>query len=448
MKLTYIASITISALLVTASGCEKFVDTPIPGNSIVPDQVFTNDATAVSALLGAYQSIQNISGDMAMHTDLFGDDIFRPGVGGLTQEAQENTYTENSNFQFFNNYYKAIFLANSLLEGVETHNTISAATARQIKGESKFLRAFCHFILANLYGNPPLITTTTVSISAYAGNASRETLYAAIVSDLKDAYELIDADYPSADRARANKATVSALLAKVYLYMKEWKLAETEATRQITNPAYTIPDDLSTVFLKDSPETIWQLWSQYNYTAQGQSYVASDPNRVIYTLREGLMNAFEPGDKRKAAWTREGSGNSIGLFYPYKYTQTTSSGGAVEYLVQFRLAEQYLIRAEARAHLNDVDGAMEDVNALRGRTGLGDASAGNMADALLKIEQERRVELMVENGSRWFDLNRTGRTTYWLQPQKPTWQPRDTVLPYATTLLLANPNLEQHEGYK
>jgi len=447
MKLTYIVSFTVAALLVTASGCEKFVDTPIPTNSIVPDQVFTNDATATSALLGAYQAVQNSSGGLATTTDLFGDDIFMPNAGGLTQEAQENTYTETSNFQFFDDYYRAIFLANSLLEGVETHNTISAATARQIKGESKFLRAFCHFMLMNLYGDPPLITTTEVSVSAYVGNTSREKLYAAIVSDLKDAYELIGTDYPSADRARANKATVSAMLAKVYLYMQQWQNAEAEATRQITNGAYSMPQDLNTIFLKDSPETIWQLWSQNGYTTQGGTYVASDPTQVVYTLRTGLLNAFEPGDKRRDAWTREGTGNSAGLFYPYKYKQTTATGGDIEYLVQFRLAEQYLVRAEARAHQDNITGAMEDVNVIRGRAGLPEISAAGIQDALLKIEQERRIELMLENGSRWFDLNRTGRTTYWLQPQKPTWQPRDTVLPYATTLLLANPNLEQHQGY-
>ncbi|HEU4553253.1 MAG TPA: RagB/SusD family nutrient uptake outer membrane protein [Chitinophaga sp.] len=448
MKLAYIVSITAAAILISASGCEKFVDTPIPTNSIVPDQVFTNDATAVSALLGAYQSILNTAGDMALNTDLFGDDVYNPNASGAYQEAQENTYSENTNFHFFDNYYRAIFLANSLLEGLETHHTISAATAQQIKGESRFLRAYCHFVLANLYGNPPLVTTTLVSVSAYIGNTPREQLYAAIINDLKDAYELIGTGYPSEDRARANKATVSALLAKVYLYTQQWQNAEAEATRQITNPAYSMADDLNTVFVKDSPETIWQLWSQYSYNTQGATYVPSDPTRVTYILRPGLLNAFEAGDQRKVAWTREGEGNSAGLFYAYKYKQSNSSNNTnIEYLVQFRLAEQYLVRAEARAHLNNISGAMEDVNAVRARAGLANVTAAGMQEALLKIEQERRIELMTENGNRWFDLNRTGRATYWLQPQKPTWQPRDTVLPYATTLLLANPNLEQNKGY-
>lgn len=442
MKLVHILS--ISLLL---ASCQKFVDTPLPSNAIVPESVFQKDATAISALQGAYWSVQNCSIELAMSTDLFSDEVFNPTAGGLTLESQENTYSVNSNFQFFDNYYKAIFVANSMLEGVDRPNGLTAATIKQIKGESLFLRAFCHFQLANLYGNPPLVTTTVVSVSAYLGNTPRQKIYTSVIKDLESAYELVGTDYPSADRARANKAVVSALLAKAYLFNKQWKDAETAATRQITNTAYNLPDDLNSIFLNTSTETIWQLWTQSGVTTQASTYIPYSTTDVFYMLRPATAQAFEAGDKRRSTWVKEGTGNSAGRWYLTKYKRTSSTSGTAEYMIQLRLAEQYLIRAEARAQQDNIDGAMADVNAVRKRTGLLDASAANKTEALLKIEQEKRIELMTENGSRWFDLNRTGRSTAVIGAVKPTWQPRDTILPYATPLLLANRNLEPTPGY-
>lgn len=445
MKIIYIAGIAVLSAL---AGCEKFVDTPLPSDSIVPESVFTSDASAISALNGAYGAVQNCSGELSRNTDLFGDDLYNPGASGLILEAQENTYTENSGFTFFTNYYKAIFIANSLLEGADRPNGLTEAAKKQIKGESKFLRAFCYFQLMNLYGRPPLVLTTEVAVSAYQGNTPRAEIMASVIGDLKDAYEMVGADYPSADRARANKSVVSALLAKVYLYDRNWEQAAAEATRQIGNTAYTMPGDLGSLFRKSSQETIWQLWTQTGTTSQGLTYFPSNTDNVTYILRPELLNAFEPGDQRKDAWTKAGTGASAGKVYPAKYIRNSSASAAeIEYVIQLRLAGQYLIRAEARAQLEDFDGAMDDVNAVRERTGLGTVSAGNKTEALQKIEQERRIELMTENGSRWFDLIRTGRATEVLAPVKDTWQPRDTILPYSTSIMLANPNLEPQDGY-
>ncbi|MBS1563301.1 MAG: RagB/SusD family nutrient uptake outer membrane protein, partial [Bacteroidetes bacterium] len=328
-------------------------------------------------------------------------------------------------------------------------NTVSDSTAKLLKGESRFLRAFCYFQLVNLYNTPPLVNTTEVSISAYAPNSTRADLYAFIISDLKEAYNLLTPTYPAADRVRANKSAVSALLANAYLFTKDWVNAETEATRQITNTAYSLPADLSTVFIKSSTETIWQLWSSLGYNnTQGANYIPGSTSSVLYTLRPGLLNAFETGDARKTAWVKQGTGASASLYYPYKYKQrSTPATNATEYVVQFRLAEQYLIRAEARAWQNNIPGGLADLNVIRTRAGLTNATATTRDELLSKIEQERRIELMTESSHRWYDLNRTGRTSYWLAPQKPTWMARDTSLPYTTNLLLANPNLHQNKGY-
>src|SRR3546814_2883222 len=101
-----------------------------------------------------------------------------------------------------------------------------------------------------------------------------------------------------------------------------------------------------------------------------------------------------------------------------------------------RLAERYLIRAEARARQDKLagpDGATFDINAIRLRSGLDATDALTKEQLLAAIEQERRVELFAEWGHRWFDLKRTARASEILKPQKgENWQQTDMLYPIPT----------------
>lgn len=113
-----------------------------------------------------------------------------------------------------------------------------------------------------------------------------------------------------------------------------------------------------------------------------------------------------------------------------------------------RLAEQYLIRAEARAQQNNLAGAAADLNAIRQRAGL-EPLPDNLDKAamLLAVEQERRIELFAEWGHRWFDLRRTGRSLAVLSPIKPDLTATDLWYPIPLSAINTNPFLTQNEGY-
>ena len=113
----------------------------------------------------------------------------------------------------------------------------------------------------------------------------------------------------------------------------------------------------------------------------------------------------------------------------------------------FRLAEQYLIRSEARAQQNNLSGAASDLNTIRARAGLGVTPAATQADLLLAIEKERWVELFTEMSDRWFNLKRTGRIDAVLSLTKPQWQSFQALYPIPTTEITANPKLLQNPGY-
>jgi hypothetical protein len=119
-----------------------------------------------------------------------------------------------------------------------------------------------------------------------------------------------------------------------------------------------------------------------------------------------------------------------------------------EYSMILRFAEQYLVRAEARAHLNNLAGAKEDLDVIRSRAGLPELADDLSQDQmLLAVEQERRIELFAEWGHRWFDLRRTGRSLEVLSPLKPGITTTDLYYPIPLDAMNTNPNLVQNEGY-
>jgi len=446
MKTSYICGLFV--LLGGLGACNKFVATPVPVNSITPQAVFASDGSATATLLGAYSSVLNTEASVYEEAALFSDELIYGTASGPTEEAMDNTYDNTVDYGFFSNYYRTIYECNAILEGLKTTSALSDSVASMLKGESEFLRAFGHLRLMAFYGNIPLITTTDVTKTALEPNTPVAQILDTVIADLKDAYAILPASYPTADRVRANKWAAGALLAAAYLYKGDWTDAETVAGAVIASGVYSLPTDLNTVFLKSSSETIWQLWEQNGVTGVGSTWLPTSSSSIYYYVRPGVVSAFEPGDLRMTAWLRQGTGGSAGLYYPYKYKQRLANTGSnMEDLVVLRLAEQYLNRAEARAHEGDLSGGLSDLNVIRQRAGLPVSTVSTTDSLLLAVEQERRIEFLCEDGQRWFDLNRTGRASYWLAPVKPGWQARDTLLPYPQSILLANPSLQQNAGY-
>jgi hypothetical protein len=113
-----------------------------------------------------------------------------------------------------------------------------------------------------------------------------------------------------------------------------------------------------------------------------------------------------------------------------------------------RLAEQYLIRAEARARQGELIGAKEDLNFIRNNAGLGNTTAVTATEIVDAVINERRYEFFTETGLRFFDLQRTGKLDAILSSVKPGWNSTDQYWPVPQSELLINPNLApQNAGY-
>jgi len=350
----------------------------------------------------------------------------------------------------WNNSYQEVYSANLLLEGVQNASSLSQDTKNSLTGEALFVRAFTHFNLMNVFGDVPYITTTNMETNKYVPRTPTAVIYEKIIDDLQQAIPLLSQEYTSPDRIRPNKGAAQALLARVYLYNGQYAEAAEMASAVLNNDAvYTWPIDMENVFLKESTGTIWQLatGNQGANTYEAGTFVFQAGPPTLVALTSSFISGFEIGDMRRTLWIKEVTDGSTTWYHAYKYKQEVSGGSSTEYSIIFRVAEQYLIRAEARARQGELIGAKEDIDKVRLAAGLAVTDAATQAEILDAILMERQHELFTEGGHRFLDLRRYGRLDEVLAT-KPGWNPTDRLWPLPQSELLANPALApQNPGY-
>ena len=174
---------------------------------------------ADQALAGIYQNLNvpNATPQCSFYyvAQLAGDDAL--GGGGendMLMQAEDlmMVSTDNMTQQFWIDRYAGINRANSLLDGI---NNISLAESQknQIAGEAKFLRAFFYYELSSMYGNVPLVITSS---AAQPVQPTAAELWGQILQDLYEAASTMPAQRLT--NGHVDKYTASAMLARAWLY--------------------------------------------------------------------------------------------------------------------------------------------------------------------------------------------------------------------------------------
>ncbi|MBS1533733.1 MAG: RagB/SusD family nutrient uptake outer membrane protein [Bacteroidetes bacterium] len=445
-------------LLLPLASCDDFVAVDLPSGQLTAPAVFEEVSTARAAMADVYAKLRDsglISGNasgLSVLMGVYADELDYYGdAAAAPQHFYQNSLsaTDGVIAGLWNNSYSEIYAVNAIIEGVAASNKLSQADKNKLTGEALFVRGLVHFYLANLYGDIPYIKTTDYQQNSQVGRLPLVQVYDRVIADLVLAQSLLpeEADY---ERVLPNKAAATALLARVYLYRGNWAEAANEASAVLNSGVFLVPTDLDTVFLKDSPETIWQFKPTADgiNTYEGQSFIFTAGPPPLVALRAELISAFEPGDMRRSNWVGSIGEGSTAWYFARKYKQQTNTGSSEEYSVVLRAAELYLIRAEARARQGELTSAKDDLNFIRNRAGLAQTAALTQAELLQAILQERRVELFTEHGHRFLDLKRFGQLDAVLGTVKAGWNASDVLLPLPESELLLNPNLKpQNAGY-
>ena len=457
--------IIISLLCLSLWACEDFVEIDPPNTIVTSEVVFDSDETALSAVKGIYNQLYprafSSGGENSVTV-----------LAGLSAHTLTNLRVTNLDYIEFKDHalmpdnirntalwssaYNIIYMCNSALEGIRNSSAINEELAQHLEGEVRFIRAFSFFYLVNLYGEVPLTLTTNYQLNASLENSSTEAVYEQILLDLELALAQLPVGYRENDRIYANYYAASALMARVYVYLENWQQADFYSTQLINNSdSYALEEDLDDVFLANSDEAIWQITprgsgSSMTYTNEGGTFlfhpVLSSLTRVA--LSSEFVSNLDTNDLRYQHWVGYHSGTEN--YYAHKYKDRSSIDNLTEYSMVLRLAEQYLIRAEARARQNDLQGAIADLNMIKNRAGIDLLSTSDPAitqqTLLEEILEERKVELFTEWGHRWLDLKRTGSIDDFFEGDS-NWETNDMLYPIPENDLITNPNLLQNPGY-
>ena len=448
------------SLLLILNACDSFVAVDLPESQLTNVAVFEDNATANAALTSIYSKIRDngiltgtnsgISNQLANYTD----DMV--AYGNPTNPSfpfyNDNVLPSNTSIpDYWNASYNQIYSANAILEGVDLSTELSEENKKLLQGEAFFIRALVHFYLVNLFGDVPYIKETDYRKNATANRMPTQQVYENIILDLEKAITLLPENYSSTSRVRPTKYVAKALLSRTYLYTKAYTQAANEATTVLNQTAiYSLEENLKDVFLLSSKETIWQLQAGISgqNTQEAAVFVFLSGPPSLVALSDNLVASFAPADMRKTNWTKAITDGTTTWYHANKYKERDFTGVSKEYSIVFRLAELYLIRAEARAHQGDLIGAKEDLNIIMQRAGLAPAMAISQAEIITAIVQERRWEFFTEHGHRFFDLKRLNLLDNTLSAVKPGWNTTDQLFPIPQSELSTNPNLRpQNPGY-
>lgn len=370
--------------------------------------------------------------------------------------------------------YHGILLCNVVLDragGVPMDETLRG---RYI-GEAKFLRALMYFNLVRIYGDVPLVTSETKSVTeGYAQTrVPVAKVYDQIIADLSDAEQKLPVSYTGANIGRATKGAAKGLLGEVYLTKKDFANAQTKLKEVIDLGAYSLlPNyaDLWKTVNANNMESLFEVQFKKGGLGTGSNYYLQFAPRNSGTVITGLgfaqgrniptndvANAYESGDLRRSASLADSyvmNGTTINDKYTLKFRDVPYvDGDADNHWPVLRYADVLLMYAEA---INEKNGgpspeAYSALNSVRARAGLTAATAGLSHDAFaLRIEHERQVELAFE-GHRWFDLVRTGRALAVMNAHFAgaiTVQPFQLLYPVPQSQVTINPDgIKQNPGY-
>lgn len=472
MKIVFIFLFITIAGAVSFSSCKKLAEVNTPKTSIDAKNVYTNNQTAIAVLTGIYSKISSsyLPGlevtSVGYITGLSSDELtlFSGSSDIRSKSYYQNNLTRISNNQdFWSILYNDIYITNLSIEGLTASTSLTPSIKQQLIGEAKFMRALFYFHLVNMYGDVPLVITTDYVANNVLPRSSKEKIWLQIITDLNDAKILLSDNFldgtllkKTLERVRPTKWSATALLARSYLYNKDWKNAEIQSSEIIDHSTLFSLESLGNVFLMNNKEAIWQLQpvNDGSNTEDAKLYIIPSTGPSFATpvyLSIQLLNSFEINDQRKEFWIDTVTSKGILYHYAYKYKAGAINDPLTEYNTIFRLAEQYLIRAEAKAQQNNIEGSLGDLNFIRRRAGLTESKLTDKALLLASIYHERQVELFTEWGHRWFDLKRTGTVNAVMTEVTPkkggTWNPNWQLYPVPSYDIIANGNLIQNEGY-
>ncbi|HEY3369355.1 MAG TPA: RagB/SusD family nutrient uptake outer membrane protein [Prolixibacteraceae bacterium] len=439
-KIFKIRYILLFLALTMQFSCSKYLEL-LPPNGLVREEFWKTKEDVQAVLMGAYQSFASMDGDLFTYGEARGDMVKAHGnwLGSDQSKLMQSDIYPKNPLCNWNKFYKVINYCNEVIENApEVRKIDNTFTDFQLKGflaEAYFLRSLSYFYLVRIFKDVPLVLTPTENdgVEFYLPQTKGEDVLAEMVKNLDEYRPFATDGYKTLDevKGRATKGAFDALLADISLWNFDYEACIQYSDRLISNPDFVLMPSakwFELYYPGNSLESIFEFQFDNKYNQSNATYGITNryANQYLPSQRAVELFAF-----RYALERDRGEQKSIAIlsednYIIWKYAgraddgKTERSGleqNSCNYII-YRMADIYLMKAEALSQLGRYDEANAALNIVRERAEVAPVSVNNSAIAFEDaIMDERALELAFE-GKRWFDLLRMGRRNDYARKDK------------------------------
>ncbi|MEO5683172.1 MAG: RagB/SusD family nutrient uptake outer membrane protein [Chitinophagaceae bacterium] len=453
--------------VVFAAACTKDLN-QVPISTATTETFYKQPSDFLQAVNATYNSLRGYPDRLLFLSEVRSDNIYPSNdvgrdpdpINNFSPGIASNTYVEEA----WNADFSGIFKANTVLDQITKNSSFvgSAALASRLTAEAKFLRAFYYFDLIRYFGKLPIIDKPVAASEAITiGRSAVKDVYAFIIADLQFAVANLPANYggtfpgyTATDVGRATKYAAEAILAQVYMArsgptynvegpgmgLNEWPLALPLLQDIISsglfvfnpnfagatgifsytnqNPTVNKEAVFDVMYLTGQSPVLgatfpWQLVPNSYFNSLPAGNTPANGALGFPAVSNNLMTAYAATDARKSptfhttTFTYSGAPDSHPFFR--KYLDTTKiPTSRFDWAINF-IAVRYtdILMLKAECILRGAPGTQTDVDAIVNQVRVRAAQLPIVNVTLPQLLDERRKEFAGE-GSRWFDLQRSG----------------------------------------
>jgi len=399
--------VSILLLLITLSGCKKFLDEKSVVSYSTPQQI--SDLQALMDYYPALNTIDPPAGEISTG-DYY---LTNENWAALSSEYYRRLYTwertnvfepKNNDWQYG---YAAINIANTVLDNINTVDPGNdIAQLNNVQGQALFFRAKNFLQLATLFcpaydaadqgKNLGLPLRLNSNFNEASVRSSVEETYERVVKDLKNALLLLPTSQTSL--LRPSKAAAYGMLARAQLFKRDYTQAGlyADSCLQLSNKLL----DYNTL----NPSATYPV-KKFNAEVIFETFMPApapiNPSRA--KIDPALYASYQSNDLRKVIFFKNNNNGTFGFKGSYE--------GGIVLFTGLATDEMYLIRSESSARQGRVADALNDLNTLlkaRWKGAYVPLAVTDKEELISLILQERRKELLMR-GLYWADIKRLNK---------------------------------------
>lgn len=409
------------------SSCNEWIDIE-PENELIKQEFWKTSDDVIAVMAAAYDALRNCTEKNLLMGELRADyltvggslysDYARIGNNDITTTNDKVRWTE---------YYNAINLANTVMHYApivqQVDQTLTDEMLRGIEAEMLYIRSLCYFYLIRIWKDVPLVLTPTISdtVDFYPPKSTEKVVLRQLITDLKRASAIAYTDKFISDplfyKGRANKYSIQALLADIYLWEENYPECIVYCDSIINTGKFGLETSLDWFNLfypgNSMIESLFEI--QYDDNLESQENPMYAILLASLAVQTNVM-AFDEDNDIRFCNRNAGKWKYLGLDHPDINTQRRSDFERDANFIYYRFSEVLLMKAESLAEIGDFEEANYLVRQVAERAGITHTATYSLQNFRNAVLTERGKEFSCE-GKRWFEVLRYAKRNHFENKQ-------------------------------